>query len=279
MIYDCFAFFNELDVLDIRLNELNDIVDRFVLVESNTTYSGRPKEYNFENNKHLFEKFLPKIEYIKIDSPCKIGINMSSSNFDDFNRDAWVNENDQRNSCMFGLSEAKDNDIIMISDLDEIPNKHCLPKVFNELDNEPIVLVQEFIYYYLNCGIIFEGTNKIAPWYGTVVIKWQDLMNTLPQILRNTIHSLKRFESEHAGWHYSFMGGPDKIKQKIESFAHVEYNSENFLNIEKITKAINNGIDVLDRKEYTYKFSNLNDIIIPDYVRNNLEKFGHMIHA
>ena len=108
MIYDCFTFFNELDLLEIRLNVLNDVVDRFVLVEAGQTHTGKPKRLLYEENKLRYSKFADKIIHVRIDS-------FPSGH------DAWWNENYQRNAIMQGLKCAKDDDIVMISDLDEIP--------------------------------------------------------------------------------------------------------------------------------------------------------------
>ena len=119
MIYDCFPFFNELDVLDIRLHVLNDVVDKFVIVEASFTHTGNPKDFIFEQNKGRFADFADKIIHIKLTEkpdPPSCGIPDERK---------WFLENFQRNAIVQGLSAAKPTDIIMVSDCDEIPD----PKV------------------------------------------------------------------------------------------------------------------------------------------------------
>ena len=114
MIYDCFTFFNELDLLEIRLNILNDVVDKFVLVEATKTFSGKDKPLYYEQNKKRFAKFQDKIIHVIVDDFPKP---------DDKTQDvAFMMESYQRNAILWGLKSAKDNDVVIIADLDEIPN-------------------------------------------------------------------------------------------------------------------------------------------------------------
>ena len=111
-IFDCFKFFNELELLELRFMELYDTVDYFVLVEANKTHTGKPKNYIFEENKEKFTQYLDKVIHIKIDD-------MPSYS----EQDIWTAENFQRNCIMRGLVDyAKNGDKIIISDIDEIPN-------------------------------------------------------------------------------------------------------------------------------------------------------------
>lgn len=123
MIYDCFPFFNELDVLEIRLNVLYDTVDYFVITEADKTHTGRHKEYIFEQNKDRFAKFLDKIIYIKVDDFPDLENSETSS---DGNK--WLYENYQRDAIMRGLKDCKPDDVIIISDCDEIPNPEAVKK-------------------------------------------------------------------------------------------------------------------------------------------------------
>ena len=113
-IYDCFIFYNELDLLEIRLNELNDVVDGFVLVEAERSHQNKPKPLFFQNNKNRYEKFLPKIKNIIV----------SENLFVD--NDAWRNEKLQRNTITVGLSDLADDDLVIVSDADEIPSKQSV---------------------------------------------------------------------------------------------------------------------------------------------------------
>lgn len=287
-IYDCFLFMNELDLLEIRLNELNEIVDKFVIVESDTTFTGINKGYVLEKNKHLFEKFWHKIEYIKHDSPYKIGINMEkalvgSPSYEDFNRKSWINNEDQRDSCVFGLTSCEPEDVVMISDLDEIPNKDCLEYAFTLIDQEPLVLFQQFFYYYINCAVFNSAKpDRINNWFGTTLIKYKNLLNTTPQKLRDEIHSLPTLTDKNTnilpGWHYSFLGGVNRIKEKMQASAHVEYNSEEFLDLDKLKKLVSEGKDIMGRNEYIYKILKLEDLTILSYIKENKERFKHLIY-
>ena len=125
-VYDCFTFFNELDLLEIRLNELNDVVDYFVLVESKHTFVGKEKPLFYNENKHLFEKFHNKIIHIIVEDMPYVYPNI---NFD--NKEQWENEEFQRNQMKRGIDKLKLNneDILTITDVDEIPNPNTLEKI------------------------------------------------------------------------------------------------------------------------------------------------------
>ena len=123
MVYDCIPFFNELDILKLRLHILDPIVDKFIIEESTVTFSGQPKELCFEKNKEMFREFLPKIEYIVVDdSPVDISTH---------ERDKY-----QKNALIKGLEDATDKDVIILSDADEIPNPKVLKEIIAEFDPE-----------------------------------------------------------------------------------------------------------------------------------------------
>lgn len=194
-IFDCFTFFNEIELLDLRLMVLNNYVDFFVIVEANRTHTGKEKEFIFEHNKKLFSKYLDKIIYIKV-----IDLPIYSIN------NIWKAENFQRNCIDRGLVHAKSDDIIIISDLDEIPNPSTILEC---LTDTTVVMAQQLFYYYVNC-------KQNQEWYGSVISSYKNY--TTPQDLRNfAINSTTG--KENGGWHYSFMGGPEKIKVKVDNIA------------------------------------------------------------
>ena len=137
MIYDCFTFFNELDLLEIRLNTLNAVVDKFVLVEATLTHQGKPKPLYFDENKAKFESFSDKIIHIIVDKYPE-----------NTNDDAWIYERYQRNMIKEGLTNCKPDDVIIVSDIDEIPN----PSKITEYKNKKGIKVfkQKMYYYFLN---------------------------------------------------------------------------------------------------------------------------------
>ncbi|MBO6167304.1 MAG: hypothetical protein J6P13_03005 [Kiritimatiellae bacterium] len=115
MIYDCFSFFNELDILEIRLNALKDVVDRFVLVEAVKTHSGQPKKLYFEENKDRYKPFLDKIIHVIVDNEPHLPEKCPKLTA------AWAYENHQRNVIVRGLARIGADDVLLISDLDKIP--------------------------------------------------------------------------------------------------------------------------------------------------------------
>ena len=296
-IYDCFTFFNELDVLEMRLNILDKDVDYFVLVESNRTHSGKDKELIFQKNKTRFTDFSDKIIHIIVDD-------MPQSN--DGNR--WRLENFQREAIMRGLSKCSKDDIILISDLDEIPDpkalkeaKLLLPKISSYTDflykkyiiikkittllhinritdrvfyhlsipSKKLISFRQKVYYYYLNGFIS------ADWIGTKAVLYGDLVrnfNSSPQQIRES--SAKGIIT-NGGWHFSYLLTPEEITKKIQAFAHSEFDKKEFTDTESIKKRIANGEDLFGRKEkITYKPI---DESYPEYIQNNLEKYGRYI--
>ena len=229
-IYDCFTFFNELELLELRFASLYDVVDKFVIVEADKTHANIPKPFNFYEHLSNYEKYLPKIHYImdKTVVPYK-GVG------------DWSLENAQRNSIMKGLTDAAPDDLIMISDADEIPDPatiktirksftdkskhvdfvafydttpytkgkliefHSGMRVANFLNLSPLGCQQKFHSYY------FDWVCKKLPWAGTVIGKFKHMKS--PQAFRNARERLPRIVE--GGWHFSNMGGVDKVIQKM----------------------------------------------------------------
>lgn len=261
-IYDCFTFFNELDLLEIRLNELHSVVDFFVLVEANFTHQGQAKEYIFEQNKSRFSNFSHKIIHIKLDEQPTFG-----ELHTDF---SWNLEHFQRNGISHGLLSAKPNDIILISDVDEIPNKDVLWKICQNFDSTKILLMR-FFYYFIDFEVnykfpikyyflgrilqikkyYYKYINRIA-WQGTVVILKRNLIS--PQTCRDSLgfFQTKSTYVKNGGWHFSYLGGIDKIITKIASFAHTEVAAMK-ISKEDISSMIKNGYVIHDKKVKTKK--------------------------
>jgi len=227
-IYDCFTFFNELDLLELRLMTLDKIVDHFVIVEADKTHSGKPKEFILEQNMVRFQQYHPKIRYIKITLPYTDP------------RQAWGNENLQRNETENGLYDADPEDFVMISDLDEIPNPDGVMDAINNKKWEQFILEQKLTYYYVNN---LNGQN----WHGTVVLKKKLLKS--PQHCRNVDRRNPPRVVLDGGWHYSFLGSFDKIKEKLESYAEIQTNNNNINNEEHILKCLETGKDLFGRDD------------------------------
>jgi beta-1,4-mannosyl-glycoprotein beta-1,4-N-acetylglucosaminyltransferase len=274
-IYDCFMFFNEVDLLEIRLNYLNDSVDYFILVESNKTHSGLNKPYYFEEHKDRFKEFHHKIIHIKI-SPNTEGMKFEKAkdyvNFS--NNDYWKLENAQRNSISEGLINCTNEDVIIIGDVDEIPSKEGILIFINNRHLKILSFIQKNHMYYFN----YVVQSPFNDWYGSVILNFNELIS--PQTIRD---KRKEYLGFNSGWHFSFLGGIDKIITKIRSFAHSEYDNETVLNRDNIINCINLGEDVLgqiyENQSITLNAINLTDFkdTYPDYLINNLDKFSNYL--
>ena len=222
-------FFDEEMLLELRLNTLDKFVDKFVIVESAYTHSGKEKKLIFDINK--YPKFKEKIDYIIVrDLPHGIEqIDKDDSNLEITNKEimnALRRENFQRNTIKQGLINANDNDWIIISDLDEIPDLSNIN--FNSINKKIIFFKQKVFYYKLNLEL------KTLRWIGSKACKKKYLKS--PQWLRNVkdkiypkwrldiIFSEKRYNSvfflENGGWHFSFVKKPEDIEKKLKSYLH-----------------------------------------------------------
>lgn len=199
-VYDCFPFFNELELLEIRLNELDDAVDYFVIVESIETQRGGEKPLFFLENRERFAPFLHKIIHIIIDERHpEFGL--------------WERENYQRNGILRGLKKCKDRDIILISDLDEIPRNHLIPHIKTEIKRRTLK------YLYFQMHMYRFHLNRRHPtdflWDGTVATTYGYLKQKSPQYIRDKRG--KGWGFKNAGWHFTWMGGLERIRKKFHS--------------------------------------------------------------
>jgi beta-1,4-mannosyl-glycoprotein beta-1,4-N-acetylglucosaminyltransferase len=260
-IIDCFLFYNELDMLKFRLEYLYNTVDKFILVEATLTHAGNKKELYYNNNKHLFEKYNDKIIHIIAnDLPSK-----------ELEANAWIRENIHRQNIEKGFNEIdlNDNDIICLCDLDEIPDKNILNNIKNleKIENNLYALEQDFYYYNLNC----KYDNK---WYHAKLFNFYTYKNILNKNLNN-IRSTFGFDSynpytiKNGGWHFSYFGDVNFIKNKIAEFAHQELNNDTYKNEETIINNIKNNIDLYNREGLNYKYIDIKD---NNYLPENYEK-------
>ncbi len=247
-IYDCFIYNNEELVLDLRLNYLSKYVKKFVIVEAKFTHQGNEKKNFLDLNK--FKKYKNQIIHLFIEKfPEKF------SN--------WERENYQRNYISNGLGTSLDDDMVMISDIDEIPNLQKINKLIN---NRYTVFKQRNFSYKIN---LINSTYPI--WYGTRMCKKKFLRS--PQWLRNQkikkslIYRLFNINwniIDNGGWHFSYLMDPTTIRDKIMSFGHSEYNKKEFINLDKIEKKIKNKQDLFGRQQFYKKieFDNSFPLII-----------------
>ena len=257
-IYDTFLFFNELDLLEIRLTLLDPYVDYFVISECDYTFSGNKKPFYFEENKDKFSKFLHKIIHIKnynsnetntltnifsdskknvFDNITKYYESVKNSPETDFGKPHWCLDYLHREFVSLGLSECDDDDIIIFSDLDEIPNPEIIKNIKElSLEKNRYTLFQDYHNYYIN-------NLANATWMGNVISKYKNVKSdSLCNLRRNRGNYIML---ENGGWHLSFVGGMDRVKHKLESYGHQEYNNDYVKsNIEN--KIIQNS-DLFDR--------------------------------
>ena len=263
-------YFDEDHLLEIRLNTLFNLVDKFVIVEADLDHAGNKRIPKFDINNFL--KFKSKIQYFLVKDLPKHN-KFYKKNWGP----AWRRENLQRDALSKGYEDCDENDLIMISDLDEIPNPNTIK---NFKDNNKIgCFVQKNFLYKLNLINIDEPN-----WYGTRICKKKYLRS--PQWLRE-IKVVKRpfykfykpqFDIfiENGGWHFSSVKTVEKISTKISSFAEQQYNSEKYKSIKSINEKIKKKIDLFERG-YKYKVIQIDDTF-PKYLNNNKEKFSDFIY-
>ena len=285
-IYDCFMYFDEEVVVNVRLHTLNEFVDYFVIVESRFTHKGDPRELKFDHKK--FQKFKDKIIYI-IDEevyPQTHEIKTEDSENEKsvkliFN--ASYRENGQRNLIAKGLKEANDEDLILISDVDEIPKLSGLN--FKSIKEKIILFKQDMFYYKFNLQL------PDLIWTGTKACKKKNLIS--PQWLRNikdrkysffridTFFSKTKFTSikiiSDGGWHFSNIKTPKEIEFKLKSYLHHREFDENPLSVDQIDKIIKNKLAIYDLKvdKIVNKIGNGNKLEkfeinkLPNYIQIN----------
>jgi len=229
-VYDCFPFFNEIELLKMRLEELNEVVDYFVLVESAETQRGEEKPFYFAENRHLFEKYLPKIIHIAVNERHpEMGL--------------WEREHYQRNCIARGLKRCHSHDIIVISDLDEIPRPVILRALKNssskrrKLETCSIALEMPIYFYQLNRQTPTKETWGGGQWVGTVIANYRNVVAHGIQYFRDHRFNFKRIMQ--GGWHFTWMGGKEKIRQKLCSVVEGNENGKMILD-EEIENWINN---------------------------------------
>lgn len=276
MIYDCFMFFNELDLLEIRLYELCDVVDYFVLVEATKTHTGKDKPLYYWENRDRFWEFQDEIIYICVeDMPITKGeIEATLTNQDRHwieskyqTEDNWVRERFQRNAIMRALQDADPEDIIIISDADEIVRASALQEALPNLCEGSNAVEQTLNTYYIN----WRCTNM--PWWGSKIIRRKFLTGeTTPSEVRFHTPACKYIYN--GGWHFGYLGGADAIREKIKAFAHQEFNTPEVLNA--VDSRLTHKNDALGRL-YQYKVVPI-DEQFPKYLRDNLNKFDWMVY-
>ena len=290
-IVDSFMFFDESMLLDLRLNILDKYVSKFVICESTFNHNGVKKKLNFDIK--LFTKFKSKIDYIVLDKePANLKIinEYDSSELKESKTldNALIRENFQRNFALKKLHEVNDNDLILINDLDEIPDL----KNFS-YKNKITIFKQKMLYFKFN--LVYKNLS----WTGSKICKKKDLIS--PQWLRNIktrkyplwrldiFFSKKKYNNieiiENGGWHFTNIKTADEIHHKMKSFLHhFEYENSG-LNPEMIEKLIkekkalyNYNADQRENKwSNNTELEKINLEFLPDYINENLDKYQNWL--
>ena len=289
-VFDCFMYFNEDVILELRLNYLDKFVDHFVIVESTFNHRGQKKNLNFDINKFL--KFEKKIKYFVLD---KQPTNLEKVNDNDneaiksgkYILNGYKRDHFQRNYISKGIVDANEEDIIIISDIDEIPNLEKLD--FNKIQNDLILFNQKMCYYKFNLY------QKNYNWTGSRACKKKYLLS--PQWIRDvkprkyqkwrldTYFSKNKYTNinfiNDGGWHFSYLNTPELIEQKLKSYTHHREYDLNPIGIENIEDRIKKKISVYnlsaDKRENQFaegvKLEIMEDKDLPSYINQNLKQY------
>lgn len=270
-VIDSFIFFNELEMLKLRLNYLNEVVDYFIICESNYTHSGKSKPYYLEEIlPHLSQDIASKIIRLKYEPDINEFNFLENTIPCDLNNDYWTLERNQRNLITQNLHHFSTDDFLMISDLDEIPRKEIIQEykdifetyIGNALPvNFSCVLKCDMFYYNFKT---FCGDN----WYGTVFSNVGTVLDLNCDYFRQNRHHF--FPVSDGGWHFSTFGDVNRIRTKIQSFAHQEYNREEYINDLNIQASIQNKEDLYHNSA---KFKDYSFLNLPEDIRNHIIKF------
>jgi beta-1,4-mannosyl-glycoprotein beta-1,4-N-acetylglucosaminyltransferase len=257
-IYDCFLFFNENDLLEIRLNELWNIVDYFVIVESKYTFTKKDKPFNLDLKR--FEKFKDKIIYIQ---------------HQDFIRspNPWDMEKHQRNKLIDGFNssnKASNEDLIILSDLDEIPKASKIIEAFYLIykNNQKYIKFNLKNYHYALNNKMLEPNNLLGP----ACTKRKNI-NTMQDLRRNNEYTL----IQDSGWHYSFVNSVENIINKMQAYSHQEVNKYPNNDLNFIKDRIETGHGHLVHSGEIFKIVKLNSKNCPKYVLKNKKKYDRLI--
>ena len=295
-IYDCFMFFDEEAILDLRLNILDKYVDKFVITEATYMHSGRPKKLVFDINK--FSKFKDKIIYNVVDKepPDIETIHEEDNNEKDTRGQKLANNSNkrehlQREIAQESLKDADPEDIIFINDIDEIPNLKNFN--FNAINKKLIFFKQKMFFYKFNL------LHEEIIWTGSRACRKKNLIS--PQNLRDTkdkiypiwrldiMFSKLKYNSIHyvdnGGWHFTNIKSPENIEKKFSNFLHHQDFEYSGLNLNDIKKMVKNKKILYDhsadQKDYKWKGAKTLKKVdlsqLPDYIRENYKKYDNWL--
>jgi beta-1,4-mannosyl-glycoprotein beta-1,4-N-acetylglucosaminyltransferase len=286
-VYSATQFFNELDLLELRLETLNPVVDYFIISESTKTHSGLDKPLYFEENKDRYKKFHDKIihqkinytpnnydelvemhnvaKYVNADTTQRVCKHIFSADWFDKGVDSYLRDTFEKEALLYPLvnHSAKDTDVVLLGDLDEIPRPEIIKDLMRVFSNnwgqqDVYHLFHDMFYYYLNLQKVNE------PWHGTLA--------TTVGVFKKLGFSHMRthkpgYKIDNAGWHFTYMGGVDKIKTKVKSWGEQSLNQPYI--VDQIEDSVKNGIE--NKQDLFFRPANflvrdINDGTFPKYL-------------
>jgi beta-1,4-mannosyl-glycoprotein beta-1,4-N-acetylglucosaminyltransferase len=273
-VYDCFPFFNELELLHLRLEELYGVVDHFVIVESSTSFTGRSKPLYFQENQEQFAKYKDKIIHIVIDHFPHLTGNAE--------KDHWYRESYSRDAILWGLQNCNDDDVIFISDLDEIPRAGAILEVANYLlqsANLSLKQRQKIPVNKLVCGLdmrlfmFLMNRESFAGWYaGSKGAPYWFVKSQTPWGIKLFHHHHALHKINNAGWHFHAMGGMERALEKWLNTGPIYFEG-----FEETLERYKNNPDQLENSFYSQVSTRTVKVPIDDsfprYFLNNIEYF------
>jgi beta-1,4-mannosyl-glycoprotein beta-1,4-N-acetylglucosaminyltransferase len=258
-LIDVFLFNDELDMLEARLEYLYDHVDRFVLIEGDRTFTGVAKPFHFEENKDRYSRFADKISAYKF---------ITDEVFD-LAKYPWAYEKKQRNYIGFCLDEYNSEDIIMVSDLDEIPNRDKIEQIKETAyRNDVALLHQEVFSYNLNTKLDVQG------WIAAYAARKKFVLGQTPDRIRKSFGVVDVTLNGdivigtvmNAGWHLANFMTAEKISEKISNSCHFEFNTNHFKDVERIQECIDQRTDLYERDLQTYSEVDPEEVFSEDFL-------------
>lgn len=257
-IFDCFMYRGELDALTIRLHELDRVVDYFVTVESNMTFSGQPRQISFDPDHPRLAPFVHKIRHVVVDD--------MPSTQDPWQREAW-----QRNAILRGTADASPQDLIVLSDVDEIPRADVIYNISQSASDAVFGLKMDLFYFFVDFKNV-QGPQTSFVWSVAASRSLFNLMS--PEEMRTGVRTGKLNATivDRAGWHFSYLMDEEAIKRKIAAFSHQEYNEPGFLSKLNVQDLVRNGRDLFGRDDFLWARADAS--LLPKWLQTQREKLS-----
>jgi beta-1,4-mannosyl-glycoprotein beta-1,4-N-acetylglucosaminyltransferase len=262
-VIDAFPFWNETDMLELRVATLEGLVDLHIAVASEVTHAGKKNEMQYEG--------IPRPEYVKI-AVLPVERVLEGEGIPATRR----REMRQRNGIIdvLKMMALKPDDVVLVSDADEIPHPHVVSyiKEHGVPDGHVAVFMQRLCYYDLN-------TSRGYVWQGTRAVRYSDLLALSPHVVRyglgaHDAHYPKYVAVHNAGWHLSYFGGPERVQQKMKNFLHQELVTDENTDAQVVRSRVTAGADIWGRADESFTVELTRDV--PPPVLNNPRQWRHL---